>query len=128
MTDRGLPDAATIEAVLASHEGVWGAEIRVLAVRDPSPGLGQAAVLGVSTTAPDGRPSRWIVKIPGWGHRSLLDSRDSQLDAREAHFYGSNVPGPLPRGLATPPDAAVASHNGLAWIVMRDVATAFHQP
>ncbi|MEN3263400.1 MAG: hypothetical protein V7646_294 [Pseudonocardia sp.] len=41
-----------------------GAGTRVLSVLDLSPGLGQAAVLGVSTTAPDGRPSQWIVKIP----------------------------------------------------------------
>ena len=128
MTDRDLPDAETIEAVLASHEGAWGAGTRVLSVQDLSPGLGQAAVLGVSTTAPDGCPSQWIVKIPGWGHQSLLDSRDSQLDRRESHFFGSSIPALLPRGLATPPDATVVSHNGLAWIVMRDIGTALHQP
>ncbi|MER5183081.1 phosphotransferase [Streptomyces sp. NPDC002896] len=126
--DRVLPGAGTIEAVLASHEGAWGAGMRVLSVRDLSPGLGQAAVLGVGTTAPDGRLSQWIVKIPSWGHRSLLDSRDSQLDRREAHFFAGNIPRLLPRGLATPPDATVVSHNGLAWIVMRDIGTALHQP
>jgi len=124
----GLPDAGTIEAVLASHEGEWGAGTRVLAVRDLSPGLGQAAVLGVSATAPDGRPSQWIVKIPGWGHRSLLDSRDSQLDRREAQFFGSGIPALLPHGLATPPDATVVSHDGRAWIVMRDIGSALHRP
>ncbi|MFC8829833.1 phosphotransferase family protein [Streptomyces sp. NPDC057137] len=129
MTDRGLPDAETIEAVLASHEGAWGAGLRVLSVRDLSPGLGQAAVLGVSAACPpDGRPARWIVKIPGWGHRSLLDSRDSQLARREAHFFGSDIPGLLPRGLATPPDATLVSHDGLAWIVMRDIGTALQRP
>ncbi|MFC8076403.1 phosphotransferase family protein [Streptomyces sp. NPDC057307] len=128
MTDRCLPDAETIEAVLASHEGAWGAGLRVLSVRDLSPGLGQAAVLEVSATGTDGRPSRWIVKIPGWGHQSLLDSRDAQLDRREARFFGSDIPGLLPRGLATPPDATLVSHNGLAWIVMRDIGTALHRP
>jgi len=39
MTDRGLPDAETIEAVLASHEGAWEAGTRVLSVQDLSPGL-----------------------------------------------------------------------------------------
>jgi hypothetical protein len=127
MTDRGLPDADTIEAVLASHEGACEAGTRVLSVQDLSPGLGQAAVLRVSTTAPDGRPSQWIVKIPGWGHQSLLDSRDGQLDRREAHFFGSIIRSLLPRELATPPDATVVRHNGLAWILMRDIGTALHQ-
>jgi hypothetical protein len=128
MNDRGLPGAETIEAVLASHDGAWGAGTRVLSVRDLSPGLGQAAVLRVSATAPDGRPSPWIVKIPEWGHQSLLDSRDSQLDRREAHFFGSAIAGLLPHGLATPPDATVVNHNGLAWIVMRDISAALRQP
>jgi hypothetical protein len=128
MTDRGLLDAETIEAVLASREGAWGAGTRVLAVQDLSPGLGQAAVLRVSITAPGGWTSQWIVKVPAWGHQSLLDSRDGQLDQREAHFYGSNFPRLLPRGLATSPDATVVSHNGLAWIVMRDIGAALHKP
>lgn len=128
MTDRGLPDAGTIEAVLASHEGAWAAGTRVLSVRDLSPGLGQAAVLGVSTAAPDGHPSRWIVKIPGGGHRSLLDSRDGRLDRREARFFGSAIPAALPRGLATPPDATVVRHDGRVWMVMRDIGAALHRP
>jgi hypothetical protein len=128
MTDRALPDAETIEAVLASREGAWEAGRRVLSVQDLSPGLGQAAVLRVSTTAPDGRPYQWIVKIPDWGNRSLLDSRDAQLDRREALFYDGNIPGLLPRGLAAPSDATVVSHDGLTWIVMRDIGTSLHHP
>jgi hypothetical protein len=42
MTDLGQPDAETIEAGLASHEGAWGAGTRVLSALDLSPGLGQA--------------------------------------------------------------------------------------
>jgi hypothetical protein len=128
MTERGLPDAEAIEAVLASSEGARGPQSRVYSIQDLSPGLGQAAVLRVGTTAPDGRPSHWIVKIPGWGNRSLLDSRDTQLDRREALFYGGGIPGQLPRGLAAPPDATVVSHDGLTWIVMRDIGTTLHRP
>lgn len=64
MSDSGLPDAETIETVLASHEGPWGARARVPSVQDLSPGLSQAAVLRVGTTAPAGCPFQWIVKIP----------------------------------------------------------------
>ncbi|WP_446039599.1 phosphotransferase family protein [Streptomyces sp. SID1121] len=128
MTGHGLPDAQTVEAVLASHEGAWEAGTRVLSVRDLSPGLGQAAVLGVSAAAPDGRRSGWIVKIPGWGHRSLLDSRDGQLDRREAHFFSSGIPALLPPGLAVPQHATVVGHRGLDWIVMRDLGPVLGRP
>jgi hypothetical protein len=128
MTDRRLPDAEMIESVLASHQGAWDAATRVLSVRDLSPGLGQAAVLRVNAAARDGRRSRWIVKIPGWGHRSLLDPRDSQLDRREVQFFGSDIPASLPSGLVTPPDATVVSHNGLNWIVMRDIGAVLRRP
>ena len=128
MTDRGLPEPAAIEAVLTSREGPWEAGTRVFAVQDLSPGLGQAVVLRVSTTAPDGRPSPWIVKIPGWWSQSLLDSRDSRLDRREARFFDSGIPGLLPSGLATPPDPGLLQHDGLTWIVMRDVGAALRDP
>jgi Phosphotransferase enzyme family len=128
MTDRALPDAATIEAVLASHEGAWESGTRVHAVRDLSPGLGQAAVLRVSASVPGGGASSWIVKIPGWGRRSLLDSRDSELHRREGQFFASDLPGLLPDGLATPADAALLHHDGLAWIVMRDIGPALETP
>ncbi|MFC1416680.1 phosphotransferase family protein [Streptacidiphilus cavernicola] len=128
MTDRDLPDPATVEAVLGSHQGAWGVGGRVLAVQDLSPGLGRAAVLRVSTTAADGRPAQWIVKIPDWGNGSLLDSRDSQLDRREARFFASGIPGLLPSGLATPPDVGLLRHDGLTWIVMRDVGAALRRP
>ncbi|WP_369369796.1 phosphotransferase family protein [Promicromonospora sp. Populi] len=127
MTDRLLPDAETIETVLASRPGAWGAGARVLSVRDLSPGLSRAAVLRVSISAPGSRPAQWIVKIPSWGEPSLLDSRDGRLHLREADFFGSDVPGLLPSGLATPADPTVIRQNGLDWIVMRDAAAVLHQ-
>ncbi|GAA3291381.1 hypothetical protein GCM10020295_08060 [Streptomyces cinereospinus] len=72
-------------------------------VRDLSPGLGQSAVLGV-TAEPGGaaEPERWIVKIPGFGHRSGLDSRDPSLEHREALFLGG-APGCCRPASACPP-------------------------
>lgn len=127
MTHRVLPDADTIEAALASHEGPWGSRVRVLSVRDLSTGLGQAAVLRVSVATPYASPSLWIVKILGWGRQTLLDSRDRLLDRREAHFYGSSISDLLPRGLTTPPAATVFSHHDLTWLVMRDVGAVLQQ-
>ncbi|WP_165362732.1 phosphotransferase family protein [Promicromonospora panici] len=127
MTDRVLPDADTVAAALASHEGPWGAGAHVLSVRDLSTGLGQAAVLRASIATPYACPSLWIVKILGWGHQTLLDSRDRLLDRREAHFYGSSVPDLLPRGLTTPSGATVFRHHDRTWIVMRDVAAVLQQ-
>ncbi|MFI6423463.1 phosphotransferase family protein [Promicromonospora sp. NPDC050880] len=121
MTDHALPDAETIRAVLDSHPGPWGTGVRVLSVRDLSSGLGQAAVLRVAVAAPDAGASLWIVKVPAWGRQSLLDSRDDGLDEREGRFFRSGLPGLLPDGLTTPPDATVLSHHGRAWIIMRDV-------
>lgn len=57
----------------------------------------------------------------------MLDWRDSQLDRREACFFGSGIPASLPHGLATPPDATVVGHNGLVWIVMRDIGPVLQQ-
>ncbi|MCP2264573.1 phosphotransferase [Promicromonospora thailandica] len=127
MTDHALPDAETVQAALTSHPGPWGPGVRVLSVRDLSSGLGQAVVLRVSLTAPGRGASLWIVKIPGWGRQTLLDSRDSGLDAREGRFVGSVLPGLLPRGLTTPPDATVLRHHGRPWIVMRDVGAVLQQ-
>jgi hypothetical protein len=127
MANRVLPDADTITAALASHEGPWGADARALSVRDLSTGLGQAAVLRASIATPYACAAPWIVKILGWGRQTLLDSRDRLLDRREAHFYGSSVPDLLPRGLTTPPAATVFSHHGFTWIVMRDVAAVLQQ-
>ncbi|WP_454859993.1 phosphotransferase family protein [Promicromonospora soli] len=127
MTDRVLPDADTITAALASHEGPWGAGARVLSVRDLSTGLGQAAVLRASVATPYACPSVWIVKILGWGRQTLLDSRDRLLDRREAHFYGSSLPDLLPRDLTTPSGATVFRHHDLTWVVMRDVAAVLQQ-
>ncbi len=128
MAEQAPPDAEAIEAVLAARPDVWAAGTRVLSVRDLSPGLGQAAVLQVSSSAPDGRRAEWIVKIPAWGNQSLLESQDDQLDRREVRFFGSDLPGLLPRGLATPPDATVVSHSGVDWIVMRDIGIALNHP
>lgn len=127
MTHRVLPDADTITAALASHEGPWGAGARVLSVRDLSTGLGQAAVLRASVASPYAGPSLWIVKILGWGRVTLLDSRDRLLDRREAHFYGSSLPDLLPHGLATPPAATVFRHHDLTWLVMRDIGAVLQQ-
>ncbi|MFC8798108.1 phosphotransferase [Promicromonospora sp. NPDC057138] len=127
MSNRVLPDADTITAALASHDGPWGPGAHVLSVRDLSTGLGQAAVLRASIATPYANPSLWIVKILGWGRMTLLDSRDRLLDRREAHFYGSSVPDLLPRGLTTPPSATVFSHHGFSWIVMRDVRGVLQQ-
>jgi hypothetical protein len=127
MTERTLPDADTVEAALASHEGPWGAGARVLSVRDLSTGLGQAAVLRVSVAAPHACTSPWIVKILGWGRQTLLDSRDRLLDRREAHFYGSGISDLLPSGLTTPPAATVFRHHDLTWLVMRDVGAVLQQ-
>jgi hypothetical protein len=127
MTVRVLPDADTIQAALASHEGPWGAGAQVLSVRDLSTGLGQAAVLRVSIAAPPASPSLWIVKILGWGRQNLLDSRDRLLDRREAHFYGSSISDLLPRGLTAPPAATVFNHHGFTWLVMRDVGAVLQQ-
>jgi len=126
MTDR-VPDAETIETALASHAGAWGVGARVVSVRELSPGLSQAAVLRVCIATPHADPSPWIVKIPGWGPKSLLDSRDGRLANREAQFFRSDIPGALPRCLATAPDATGFGHNGLAWIVMRDVGGVLQQ-
>ncbi|MDR7383912.1 phosphotransferase family protein [Promicromonospora iranensis] len=127
MTERVLPDADTVEAALASHEGPWGAGARVLSVLDQSTGLGQAAVLRASIAPPNACPSVWIVKILGWGRQTLLDSRDSLLDRREAHFYGSGISDLLPSGLTTPPAATVFSHHGFTWVVMRDIGAVLQQ-
>jgi hypothetical protein len=127
MTDRVLPDADTIGAALASHEGPWGSGARVLSVRDLSTGLGQAAVLRVSVATPHAYPSPWIVKILGWGRQTLLDSRDRLLDRREAHFYGSSISELLPRGLTTAPAATVFTHHGFTWLVMRDIGAVLQQ-
>jgi hypothetical protein len=127
MTERVLPDADTVAAALASHEGPWGAGARVLSVLDQSTGLGQAAVLRASVAPPNGIPSLWIVKILGWGRQTLLDSRDSLLDRREAHFYGSGISDLLPSGLTTPPAATVFSHHGFTWVVMRDIGPVLQQ-
>lgn len=127
MTERVLPDADTIEAALASHDGPWGAGARVLSVVDQSTGLGQAAVLRASIAAPNTCPSLWAVKILGWGRHTLLDSRDSLLDRREAHFYGSGISDLLPNGLTTPPAATVFSHHGFTWVVMRDIGAVLQQ-
>src|SRR5687768_15800304 len=68
MSDRTLPSADEIAAVLAAHRGPWGSGPGVLEVEDLSPGLGQAAVLRVHTADRDaGNRSQWIVKIPGGG-------------------------------------------------------------
>ncbi|MFJ3405665.1 phosphotransferase family protein [Promicromonospora sp. NPDC090134] len=127
MNAPGLPDAETIETVLASREGAWGPGARVLSVRDLSQGLSRAAVLRVCVAVPHAEPSAWIVKVPGWGQPSLLDSRDGGLDHREARFFRSGVPGLLPRGTTTPPHVTVVGHNGLDWIVMRDVDAVLQQ-
>ena len=127
MTERTLPDADTVQAALASHEGPWGADARVLSVRDLSTGLGQAAVLRVSIASPYACSSLWIVKILGWGRQTLLDSRDSLLERREAHFYGSGISDLLPRGLTTPPAATVFSHHDFTWVVMRDIGAVLQQ-
>lgn len=127
MTERPLPDVETIEAALASHEGPWGAGVRVLSVRDLSTGLGQAAVLRVSAAAPQACPAPWIVKILGWGRQTLLDSRDRLLDRREAHFYGSGVADLLPGGLTTPSGATVFRHHDRTWLVMRDIGAVLQQ-
>lgn len=127
MAERPLPDADTIDAALASHEGPWGSGARVLSVRDLSTGLGQAAVLRVSIATAHAYPSLWIVKILGWGQQTLLDSRDSLLDRREAHFYSSGVSDLLPSGLTTPPAATVFSHHDLTWVVMRDIGAVLQQ-
>lgn len=130
-SDRTLPDAARIEAVLAAHTGPWGPSPRALKVEDLSPGLGQSAVLRVHTA--DAGGSRWIVKIPGGGARSLLDSRDAQLNDREVAFFRSALPARLPAGLATPPQVHVFNVDGLdvdggEWIVMRDIGTVLTNP
>lgn len=122
-----LPDADTVRAALASRTGPWGDDVRVLSVRDLSSGLGQAAVLRVSLTTPSSGPSLWIVKIPGWGPQTLLDSRDDGLAEREACFFAGTLPALLPRGLTTPPDATVLRHHGRLWIVMRDVGAVLQQ-
>jgi len=127
MTDQRLPDAETIETVLASQGGAWGRGVRVLSVRDLSQGFSRAAVLRVCVAVPYTEPSVWIVKVPGWGQQSLLESRDEQLDHREAHFFRSGVAGLLPRGTTTPPHVTVVGHNGLDWIIMRDVDAVLQQ-
>lgn len=127
MTERVLPDAATIEAALASHDGPLGTGARVLSVVDQSTGLGQAAVLRANIAPPHTCPSLWIVKILGWGRQTLLDSRDSLLDRREAHFYGSGISDLLPGELTTPPAATVFSHHDFTWIVMRDIGAVLQQ-
>ncbi|MEU4362275.1 phosphotransferase [Promicromonospora sp. NPDC023987] len=127
MTERVLPDADTVEAALASHDGPWGAGARVLSVRDLSTGLGQAAVLRVSVAPPHAPASPWIVKILGWGRQTLLDSRDRLLDRREAHFYASGISDLLPSGLTTPPAATVFRHHDLTWLVMRDIGAVLQQ-
>jgi len=128
MTDQALPTAELVQAVLAAQPGPWGAGARVLSVRDLSPGFGQAVVLRVEVATPQGGASPWIVKVPGWGGPSLLDSQDTQLAFREAQFLSGELPGRLPRGLATPPDATVLRHDGRQWIVMRDVGAALNRP
>lgn len=129
MSDRMLPGADRIEAVLAAHGGPWGPGPRVLEVVDLSPGLGQAAVLRVHTAEWDaGSRSHWIVKIPGGGARSLLDSRDEQLNDREVAFFRSVLPARLPPGLAAPPETVVLDQDGGEWIVMRDIGEVLGNP
>lgn len=127
MSDRTLPSAERIEAVLAAHAGPWGSGPRVLEVEDLSPGLGQAAVLRVHTADRDNR-SQWIVKIPGGGARSLLDARDEQLNDREVAFFRSALPARLPTGLTAPSAAVVHDGEGPEWIVMRDIGPALGNP
>jgi aminoglycoside phosphotransferase (APT) family kinase protein len=101
----------------------------MLAVEDLSPGLGQAAVLRVRTASDDpSAPSEWIVKIPGGGARSLLDSRDEQLNGRELSFVRSSLPARLPTGLATPSATVVLDPDGGEWIVMRDIGPVLENP
>jgi aminoglycoside phosphotransferase (APT) family kinase protein len=127
MADRQLPDAATVEAFLAPEFDVVR-RTGVRAVRDLSPGLGQAAVLAATLAAPGSAdPTRLIVKVPGWGNRSGLDPRDAELEQREVRFLSSEIPGKLPAGLAVPPDTAVVHHDGEAWIVMSDVGPALRR-
>ncbi|MGW2093019.1 phosphotransferase family protein [Promicromonospora sukumoe] len=127
MNAPGLPDAETIETVLTSRDGPWYPGARVLSVRDLSQGLSRAAVLRVCVAVPHAEPAAWIVKVPRWGQPSLLDSRDADLDDREARFFRSGLPGLLPRGVTTPPHVMVVSHNGLDWIIMRDVDAVLQQ-
>lgn len=129
MSDRTLPGADRIEAVLAAHGGPWGSGPRVLEVEDLSPGLGQAAVLRARTADRDaGSRSQWIVKIPGGGARSLLDARDDQLNSREVAFFRSALPAWLPTGLATPSATVLLGDDGWEWIVMRDIGPVLGNP
>ncbi|UUS33898.1 MULTISPECIES: hypothetical protein [Streptomyces] len=96
MVDRRFPSAAELAEVLASRPGATG-KPQVIAVRDLSPGLGQAAVLGVTVEVGIGAaPEDWIVKMPWWGHRSGLDARDAFLEHREALFLGGDLAGCRP--------------------------------
>jgi hypothetical protein len=129
MSEHTLPSADRIEAVLAAHGGPWGPGPRVLKVEDLSPGLGQAAVLRVHIADRSaGNRSQWIVKIPGGGARSLLDSRDAQLNDREVAFIRSALPARLPTGLATPSATVVLDEDDREWIVMRDIGTVLANP
>ncbi|ORT57251.1 aminoglycoside phosphotransferase family protein [Streptomyces sp. CB03238] len=128
MADRRFPSAATLAEVLASRPGAAG-KPQVIAVRDLSPGLGQAAVLGVTVEVGIGaEPENWIVKMPWWGHRSGLDARDASLGHREALFLDGDLPGRLPSGLALPADTAVVRHDEAVWIVMRDASEVLLRP
>ncbi|MEU5155262.1 phosphotransferase [Glycomyces sp. NPDC021274] len=128
-SDRTLPTADRIEAALAAHDGPWGSTSRVHQVEDLSPGLGQAAVMRVHTTDRNtANQTQWIVKIPGGGARSLLDSQDAQLNDREVAFFRSTLPARLPTGITTPPAAVIPGDHGREWIVMRDLGPALANP
>jgi aminoglycoside phosphotransferase (APT) family kinase protein len=128
-SEPALPRADRIEAVLTAPGGPWETGSRVLETEDLSPGLGQSAVLRVHMAERDGASrSSWIVKIPGIGARSLLDSRDERLDDREVAFFRSVLPARLPAGVSAPSDATVLDADDRDWIVMRDIAHVLQRP
>ncbi len=112
--------------------GCPATEVTVHSVTDLSPRLGSAVVLRVVVEwdrhAPGGGRRDLVVKVPGWGGQSFLDSRDPLLDGREVRFLRGNIPDLLPQGLSVPPDAVVVSDGGREWIFMRDIAASLNRP
>jgi hypothetical protein len=131
-SDDQLPTPTAVRSACATFAGVPATEVTVHSVTDLSPRLGSAVVLRVIVEwdrhAPGGGRRELVVKVPGWGAQSLLDSRDPLLDGREVRFLRGDIPNLLPKGLSVPPDAVVVSDGGREWIFMRDIAASLNRP
>jgi hypothetical protein len=132
-SDARLPAPTAVRSACAAYAGVPETEVTVHSVTDLSPRLGSAIVLRVVADwdrgVPGGRGRRdLVVKVPGWGTGSLLDSRDPLLAGREVRFLRGSIPNLLPKGLSVPPDAAVVTDGGREWIFMRDIAASLNRP